>query len=54
MMLEIFEKCNCSPECEGKHYFTLKTKYIQIRLFDDYGHKFLFLYLGKRYWRWHF
>lgn len=54
MVLKIFEKCACSPECECKDYFIFRTKYIQIRFFNDYGHKFLYIHLGKHYWRWEF
>lgn len=52
MILRIMEKCDCSNDCEGKDYFIFKTKLFQIRVFNDYGHEFLYIHVGKRYWRW--
>ena len=52
MKLTIMEKCDCDEKCEGKDYFIFRTKYFQFRFFDDYGTKFLYIHLGKKYWRW--
>lgn len=52
MRLLINEKCDCNDECEARDYFLFKTKLFQIRFFDDYGHKFLYIHVGKKYKRW--
>lgn len=46
------KRCDCSKGCEGFDYFILVTKYFQVRCFDDYGTKFLYIHLGKKIWRW--
>jgi hypothetical protein len=50
--LKINKKCDCCGECEEKDYFIFTTKIFQLRFFDDYGTKFIYIHLGKRYWRW--
>jgi hypothetical protein len=52
MKLRIMKKCDCSEECEGKSYFIFKSKLFQIRLFNDYGTKFLYIHFGEKYWKW--
>lgn len=52
MKLIINEKCDCSEDCEAKDYIIFKTKFFQFRSFDDYGTKFIYIHLGKKYWRW--
>lgn len=54
MILKVNEKCDCDEECEGKDYLIFKIKHFQVRLFNDYGHKFLYIHLGKKFkrWRW--
>lgn len=53
MNIRINKQCNCGdPDCEARDYFIFKTKLLKIRFFDDYGTVFLYIYLGKKYWRW--
>lgn len=52
MKITINKKCDCDENCEAKDYFIFKTKSFQIRFFDDYGTKFLYIHLGKKIWRW--
>lgn len=52
MVLKIMEKCPCSDGCEGKDYLIFRTKYFQIRFFNDYSVKFLYIHLGKKFWQW--
>jgi len=52
MKLKIMKKCDCREECEGFDYLIFRTKLFQIRFFDDYGYKFLYIHLGEKRWRW--
>jgi hypothetical protein len=53
MKLIINKRCNYGfEECEAVDYFIFKSKPFQIRFFDDYGTIFLYIHLGKKYWRW--
>jgi hypothetical protein len=53
LKLIIDEQCGCGdPECEAIDYFIFETKLFKIRFFDDYGTVFLYVHLGKKYWRW--
>ncbi|GIN67099.1 hypothetical protein J41TS2_25200 [Bacillus sonorensis] len=52
MKLKIMGKCDCHEECEGRDYFIFITKYFQVRLFNDYGYRFLYIHIGKKKWRW--
>lgn len=53
MKLRIMRKCNCGFEhCEAIDYFIFRSKWFQFRFFDDYGHKFLYMHIGEKHWRW--
>lgn len=52
MKFIINKKCDCDPSCQAKDYFIFKTKLFQLRFFDDYGTKFLYIHLGNNQWRW--
>lgn len=52
MELRINEKCDCSESCDEKDYFIFRIKVFQIKFFDDYGTKYLFIHIGKKVFRW--
>lgn len=55
MKLKIMQKCDCSDgeyDCGGFDYFIFRSKLFQFRFFNDNGTVFLYMHLGKKYWRW--
>lgn len=52
MKLKIMKKCSCDYGCGGFDYLIFKTKIFQFRIFYDNGYRFLYIRLGKKYWKW--
>lgn len=53
MKIIINEKCDCDEMCDTINYFIFKTKWFQIRFFNDYGgYKFLYIHIGDKIWQW--
>lgn len=54
MKLKLFSKCSCSPrdfDCGGYDYIVFRSKWFQFRWFYDNEHRFLYIHIGKKYWR---
>jgi hypothetical protein len=49
MKLKIWGTCDCG--CGNRDFLILKSKVFQIRWFMDYSEWFLYIHIGKKYWR---
>lgn len=53
MEIRIMQPCACGDDdCIGVDYFIFKTKLLQVRFFNDYGARFLYIHIGEKYKRW--
>ena len=49
MKLKVMGRCSCG--CGERVFFSFISKLFQIRWFMDDGFWFIYVHLGKRYWR---
>jgi hypothetical protein len=49
MKLRVWANCDCG--CDERTFISFRSKPFQFRWFMDCGEWFIYIHIGKRYWR---